>query len=153
VLNARVGRWLLDTFPTWLVALVGVGGFTAASLVGFSLYRRLRLRAPDTGADTMVSSFAARAHTLLGILLVFVIVSLYGSFLDARSDVEEEATNLAQVVRDSRAFPSQARAGLQARAVAYAREVREREWPLMTEGDSSDRALALLDGLYARLAD
>jgi hypothetical protein len=129
----------------------GVGGTVAVATLGFALYRRGRLRAPNVGGDTMVESFAARAETLLGVLLVFVIVSLYGSFQAAREAVATEATGLAQFARDTEAFPPGVGRPLRAGVAAYIREVRGPEWHDMREGRSSPRAVELLDRVYSGL--
>ena len=147
-MNAAIGRWLLNTFPTWILVLLGVGGVVALSVLGFALYKRLYLRAPNWEGDTMVGSFAARAETLLGVLLVFVIVSLYGSFQATRDAVQTEATGLAQFVRDTQAFPPAVGGPLRARVAAYVREVRGPEWHDMREGHTNPRAVALLDDIY-----
>jgi hypothetical protein len=134
-----------------VLVLLGVGGTVAVSMLGFALYRRGRLRAPNVGADTMVESFATRAETLLGVLLVFVIVSLYGSFQSTRESVATEATGLAQFVRDTQAFPPAVGRPLRVRVAAYIREVRGPEWHEMREGRSSPRAVLLLDRIYSVL--
>jgi Protein of unknown function (DUF4239) len=152
-LNAAIGRWLLNTFPTGILVVLGIGGAVAVSVLGFALYKRLYLRSPNTEGDTMVGSFAERAETLLGVLLVFVIVSLYGSFQAARDAVQTEATGLAQFVRDTDAFPPAVGGPLRARVAAYVREVRGPEWHDMREGHTNARAVVLLDRIYDGLTE
>ena len=139
--------------PTWGLALLVVGGFTLTALLGFLLVLRLRFHAPDPSSDTMLSSFAVSAATLLGVLLVFVIVALYQGYAEAKDSVRASATALAQLVRDGRAFPAPVEGAIQCRISAYRSAVIDDEWPLMAEGRSSPQALALLEHLYGAVVN
>jgi len=145
-------RSLVDSVPVWGLVLVFVGGAILFGVLGFGLVRRIGFRSPSTGMDTMVSAFSTRATTLFGILLVFVIVSEYGSFQGAGRRVRTEATGLAEIVRNTQAFPSAAQARIRDAVAAYADEVVHREWPLMADGKESDTASARLDGIQRAIA-
>jgi hypothetical protein len=103
-------RRLVADVPIWGLALLFVGGTVVFAVVGFFVVRATDFRSPSTGADTYVSAFGTRASTLFGILLVFVIVSEYSAYQGAQNTVRTEATNLAEIVRNTESFPAGARA-------------------------------------------
>jgi hypothetical protein len=138
--------------PVWGLALLFIGCAMAVSAGGFWLARRTDFRSPSTGADTYVSAFGTRASTLFGILLVFVIVSEYGSFQGAGKTVRTEATSLAEVIRNTQSFPAGPRARIRSAVAAYGDEVVHNEWPLMEQGEGSDVASDRLDGIQHALA-
>ncbi len=144
-------RTLVSDVPTW--AFVPLRRRRARDLAGgFVLTRRFDFRSPSTGAGTYVSTFGTRASTLFGILLVFVIVSEYGSFQGASRTVRAEATNLAEIVRNTQSVPAGPKERIRVAVVAYADEVVHREWRLMDEGQESDVASSKLDGIQHALA-
>lgn len=128
--------------------LIFIGGAIAFGLLGFVLFGRLGLRSPNTGADTMVSAFSTRATTLFGVLLVFTIVSEFNHVDTASQTAEREATALAQIVRDSQAFPPAVNAEIRRAAGRYGTAVIHREWrTLGSTGQPSTVASNAVDGL------
>jgi len=141
-------RALVSTVPTWGLAIIFIGGTTLLALVGFLLLHRLGLRSPSTGADTMVSAFSGKATALFGILLVFTIMSEFNHVSDAEGTAQREATALAQMVRDSGAFPVDVQASIRAAVAAYANAVVHDEWrELGASGKASEVAAARLGDL------
>jgi hypothetical protein len=144
-------RWLLNTFPVWVLGVVLVGGFVALGLLFLGFLRR---RLPDlvsseqgvVGANAIVIVIG-----MYGILLAFVILSLFESFTAAEENAEREASALAQVRRTSRALPSDVRNEMDSRLGKYVRLVVGREWNLMQEGRSSEEAWITIDRLYETL--
>lgn len=145
-------RTLVSDVPVWGLVLLFVGGAMLVSAGGFYAARRFDFRSPSTGADTYVSAFGTRASTLFGILLVFVIVSEYGSYQGATKTVRDEATGLAEVIRNTQGFPAAARTRIRDAVVAYGDEVVRHEWPLMEQGKESDIASSKLDGIQRAIA-
>jgi hypothetical protein len=145
-------RTLVADVPTWGLALLFVGGAIALAALGFVVVRATDFRSPSTGADTYVSAFGTRASTLFGILLVFVIVSEYSSYQGAQKTVRNEATNLAEIVRNSEAFPAGPRSRIREAVAAYGDEVVGPEWDLMRDGRDSEQASERLDDLQHALA-
>lgn len=129
-----------------------VGGAMLIAVAGFLLTWRLDFRSTSTGADTYVSAFGTRATTLFGILLVFVIVSEYGTYQGATKTVRAEATGLAEIIRNTQAFPSADRQRIREAVASYAGEVIHGEWPLMAEGKESQAASARLDDVQRAIA-
>jgi hypothetical protein len=144
-------RTLVSEVPIWGLAIIFIFGMMALALLGFWLVRRTNFRSPSTGIDTFISAFGTRASTLFGILLVFVIVSEYGSYNDAQKSVRSEATNLAEIVRNTQQFPAAPRGRIREAVGAYGHEVVTREWKLMDEGRHEEAATPLLDGLQHAL--
>lgn len=145
-------RTLVEAVPVWGLALLFVGGVMLISIAGFLVVKKLDFRSPSTGADTYVSAFGTRASTLFGILLVFVIVSEFSSFQNAQKTARTEATNLAEIIRNTQSFPEAPRQRIRSAVVAYGDEVVHREWKLMREGKDSDLASQRLDGIQQAMA-
>jgi Protein of unknown function (DUF4239) len=145
-------RTIVSDVPVWGLVLLFVGGAMLVAAGGFVLTRRYDFRSPSTGADTYVSAFGTRASTLFGILLVFVIVSEYGSFQGATKTVRDEATGLAEIIRNTQKFPTDARDRIRKAVVTYADEVTGHEWPLMEDGQESDLASSRLDDIQRAIA-
>ncbi|MEA2189481.1 MAG: hypothetical protein QOK16_4492 [Solirubrobacteraceae bacterium] len=135
-----MARSLLNTLPTWVLALAGVGGCAALAVAGLLLVRK---RFPELGR-TEINDVAGIAIGVLaavyGIILGFVIVSLYEDFTAAEANVVSEAAQLIQLYEDTRGMPI-ARA-MQDEMRTYVANVRFREFELMKEGRS-----------YAQLGD
>jgi len=135
-----LARSLLNTLPTWVLALAGVGGAAALAVAGLLLVRK---RFPELGR-TEINDVAGIAIGVLaavyGIILGFVIVSLYEDFTAAEANVVSEAAQLIQLYEDTRGMPI-ARA-MQDEIRTYVANVRFREFELMKEGKS-----------YAQLGD
>jgi hypothetical protein len=141
-------RALVNDLPAWLLAVIFIGGWVAFALAGFKLTDRSGLRSPSTGVDTWVSALSNKVNALFGILLVFVIVSEFNHYKDAQRTAEREATALAEIVRDSRAFPPAEQSTLNAAVAAYGNAVVHDEWKeLRDDGRPSGDANALLGDL------
>ena len=145
-------NFLVESLPTWALAFLIVGGTMVLSLVGFLVVVKFHIHAPDHSSDAMASGFVVLTSTLLGVLLVFVVVSLYEEYLSAKDSVRSEATALAQLVRDGWAFPAPVESALDCRIAAYIREVRGNEWALMAKERSSPRALSMVERLYTTVS-
>jgi hypothetical protein len=133
-------RSLLNTLPTWTLALIGVGGCAALGAAGLLLVRK---RFPELGR-TETNDVAGVAIGVLagvyGIILGFVIVSLYDDFTAAEANVVSEAAQLIQLYEDTRGMPIAS--AMEDELRGYVANVRFREFERMREGES-----------YARLGD
>lgn len=145
-------RALVESTTSWELVLLFVGGAIVLSLAAGAPIHALGLRSPSTGADTMVSSFAGRVTTLFGILLVFVIVAEFQTYQDAQSTVQNEATQLASLVRNTQSFPAAPRDRIRAAISRYGNTVVHVEWKLMGSGQESLQASKDLDGIQRALA-
>jgi Protein of unknown function (DUF4239) len=75
--------------------------------------------------------------TAFAVLLAFVVLEAFGSFNDARTGAESEATSLVELSRTSEFFAPADREPLAGRLICYARAVIDDEWPAMETGERS----------------
>lgn len=140
--------------PLWALTILFVGGTAAISMTGFWVFHRSGLRSPDAMMDTMVSAFSGKATALFGILLVFVIVSEFNHFNAAQNTADQEATALAQIVRDTRVFPAADQESVNDAVRGYVRAVTTSEWKsLSDDGAESPAALDALARLQHTVQD
>jgi hypothetical protein len=141
-----VNRWLLNTFATWELALIVVGGLAAVAVAGLVGIRRLLPAIGEGAYNELVSVGVGLLAAVYGIVLAFVIVALYDDYKDAEANVRAESIAVAQLVGDVGAFPQPVEAELVATLARYVEIVRNEEWDLMADGESSDRAgMTLVD--------
>ena len=145
-----MSRWLLNTFPTWGLVLLIVGGFMFAGVGGFLLMRRFVPSLATHSDNRSLSSAFGISSGLFSFVLAFTIGQLYTNFTRANADAKQEATALAQVLRTSEGLPGVG-PELRREALAYAREVRTREWEFMKHGKASVRAWQKIDHMYETL--
>jgi len=146
-----VSRWLLNTFPTWVLALVLIGGFVVVALAGLALVRR-RLPSVIAGDHNeftgMMSGIVAAVY---GVFLAFAIVALYEQFHEASETVQVESAALEKVVRSSGGLDPAVRADLRDAVREYRDAVIGGEWIAMEGGRDSDEAWARVPPLYRAL--
>ena len=90
--------------PDWALFVVIVGGVMVAALAGLFLSRRYLARWRTTAELTVVAAVATMVMTLFALVLAFAVVTLYDQYNAASESVTAEATDLAQIVRDSHTF-------------------------------------------------
>lgn len=148
-----MGRWLLDTFPMWLLGLASVV-VPAALAAGLALLLRRRWSRgaqgefKETGASLLTQTLA-----IYGLVLAFVIVNQYGDFNQTRQDVQTEALNIEDVYRAAQALDPQGRQAVSVAIGQYTRSVVDVEWPALSEGKASPQTSAAFSNLYAVLRD
>jgi hypothetical protein len=145
-----VDRWLLNTFPTWELAFLIVGGFAVAGVGGFLLMRRFVPSLATHAEGRSLSSAFGISSGLFSFVLAFTIGQLYTNFVRANANAKQEATVLAQVVRTSDGLPGIG-VTIRTEALDYAREVRGHEWALMKHGNASLAAWQQIDRMYTTL--
>jgi hypothetical protein len=148
-----VTRWLLNTFTTWQLALVVVGGFVVLGVVGLLLVRRLLPRVAEGPFDDVAGIVAGLVAAVYGIILAFVIVALYEDFKAAESTVRAEATALAQVYENTRALSPEVRVRMSEEVSHYAAAVRGDEWRRMRDGEESPDAWRHIRDMYRVLIE
>lgn len=148
-----VDRWLLNTFPTWL--LVFSCGYLPP-LLTFGVIAAARHRWPDVAAAkyTVVgAALLGQAMGLIGFVLAFVIGNQYNDVVQARKDVQSEALNLEDLYRASLAFEEPAREHMVAAIKAYDLRVVDHEWDALRHGSSDAEATALVTHMYDVMRD
>jgi len=133
-------RWLLNTFPTWALSLLGVGCSATVAAAGLLLVRKrfpglMRAQLNEV-AGIAIGVLAA----IYGIILGFVIVSLYEGFQAAAANVQAASAELIQLYEDTSRLPIAGAMKVELRT--YVADVRFREFPLMRDGRG-----------YARIGD
>jgi uncharacterized protein DUF4239 len=146
-----VDRWLLNTLPTWALALLVVGMAVVIGLGGFLLMRRFVPSLSEHADSRSLSSAFSISSGLFSFVLAFTIGQLYTNFTRANADAKQEASALAQVLRSSAGLPQPLAHTVRLESLAYAREVREHEWHLMRTGKASTQAWQDVNRIYATL--
>jgi amino acid transporter len=142
-----VNRDLLNTFTTWELGLIVVGGFVLLAVAGLLVVRRAGLQ--EAGENDVAGVILGVLAAIYGIVLAFVIVSMYEDFRKTGGDVRTEATALAEVYRDTRGFSPGAAGRIRTAVGDYIYVVQHEEWPAMAHGHESEAAWNALDSLYA----
>ncbi|QES48749.1 hypothetical protein DEJ50_13900 [Streptomyces venezuelae] len=134
--------WLLNHCSTLALGCLIVGGFIALA-VGGSLAARRRFPHLAAGEhNEMVGVALGMFGAIYGIILAFVVVTLWTQLENTQTIVSTEATDLAVVVRSVEVFPQAERARIEQAVGEYAHAVVEIQWPLMRAGEPSYDATA-----------
>jgi hypothetical protein len=146
-----VTRWLLNTFPTWALALVLIASFVLFGVVALTLVRRLLpLRGDHNDLTALVSGVVAAVY---GVFLAFAIVALYEQFHEASEDVHAEAAALEVIVRAGDGLSGRSAPALREAVDAYRDTVVGEEWDAMRDGRDSEAAWDRLDPMYRVVRD
>ncbi len=140
--------WLLNNLSTFVIAVLLVGGLTGLAVAGSGRFPYLAQGEHNEMVGIALGMFGA----IYGIILAFVVVTLWTQLETTQSIIAAEAGDLAAVVRSADAFPAADRARVHAAVGAYAHAVVEVQWPLMREGRPSYEATGTqTHGLYQAL--
>ncbi|WP_189945889.1 bestrophin-like domain [Streptomyces roseolus] len=126
--------WLLNHLSSFTLSLILVGGTVAFAVAGSVLLRRRHPSLADGEHNDMVGVTLGMFGAIYGIILAFVIVTLWTQRESTQTIVAAEATDVALIARDAAAFPPSVRAGLDAALSDYVHAVVEKQWPLMRDG-------------------
>ncbi|MEU6373586.1 DUF4239 domain-containing protein [Streptomyces sp. NPDC046909] len=129
--------WLLNHFSTFTLAVVTVGGTVLLAVGGSVLLRRRYPSLARGEHNDMVGVTLGMFGAIYGIILAFVIVTLWTQVEDTQTIVATEATDAALIARDAAAFPSPVHARLDSALSGYVHAVVEDQWPRMREGRPS----------------
>ncbi|MFJ9646791.1 bestrophin-like domain [Streptomyces sp. NPDC004244] len=144
--------WLLNSCSTLTLGLLMVGGFTGLAVAGSLAARRRFPHLAGGEHNEMVGVALGMFGAIYGIILAFVVVTLWTQLENAQGIVSSEATDLALIVRSAEAFPPEERTRVEQAVGAYVHSVVEVQWPLMREGRPSyDATAQQTRGLYQAL--
>ncbi|MFJ3877879.1 hypothetical protein ACIPW5_10510 [Streptomyces sp. NPDC090077] len=129
--------WLLNHFSTFTLAVVAVGGTVVLAVTGSVLLRRRHPSLARGEHNDMVGVTLGMFGAIYGIILAFVIVTLWTQLEETQSIVASEATSAALITRDAEAFPQPVRARLDTAMSGYVHAVVEDQWPRMRAGNPS----------------
>ncbi len=144
-----MGIWLLNHIPTTVLAVLVVGGSIAWSGLGLIVVRR---RWPQLAAgehNDVAGVMLQVVGAVYGIMLAFVVVSVYASYSDAQHTVRAEASYIAQLGVDTHGLD--VGPAIAAEVGAYVHDVVEDEWPAMATGESSPKVQADLVALFGTM--
>lgn len=85
--------------------------------------------------------------TAFAVLLAFVVLVAFGSFNDARTGAETEATSIVELSRTSEFFAPIDRERFVGRLICYSRAVVSDEWPAMRDGERSPLVQRWVEGM------
>ena len=146
-----MNRYLLNTFTTLELGLMIVGGFVVLAVIGLLLTRRLAPSLQESGENEIAGVILGVLAAIYGIVLAFVIVSLFEDFKKTQGDVRTEASALSKVYRDSQAFSPAEQRKVKTAVGDYIYSVVHDEWPAMSHGHESEKAWADLANIYKAL--
>ena len=140
--------WLLQ-IPAPIVGSLTVIVVVGLSILGLLVFRRLisntRLESAHTASGEV---FFSLAGVLYAVLVAFVVVVVWEQFVDAESAAESEASAIADLLRDSQAFPAAERPQLQQSLIAYARDVIDDEYVRMRRGEAIEQQTEHLTNIW-----
>ncbi|MEU7551658.1 DUF4239 domain-containing protein [Streptomyces sp. NPDC044571] len=134
--------WLLNTLSTFTLGVLLVGGFVALAVIGSLAARRRFPHLAGGEHNEMVGVALGMFGAIYGIILAFVVVTLWTQLENTQTTVATEATDLALVVRSAEAFPAADRARVDRAVGDYVHAVVDIQWPLMRAGHPSYEATA-----------
>jgi hypothetical protein len=146
-----VNRYLLNTFTTLELGLIIVGGFVLLAVIGLLVTRKLIPSLQTTGENEIAGVILGVLAAIYGIVLAFVIVSLFEDFKKTQGDVRTEASAISKVYRDSQAFSPKEAKRVRTAVGDYIYTVVHEEWLAMSHGKESVRAWSDLSNIYAAL--
>ncbi|MFZ3471799.1 DUF4239 domain-containing protein [Streptomyces sp. 4.24] len=114
-----------------------VGAIVLVAVVGSVLARRRFPRLAEGEHNEMVGVVLGVFGAIYGIILAFVVVTLWTQLDHAQTVVSQEATDIALVVRDTRHFPPAERSRIDKAVSGYVHAVVEVQWPRMRSGRPS----------------
>ncbi|WP_435971476.1 DUF4239 domain-containing protein [Streptomyces sp. Qhu_M48] len=129
--------WLLNQLSTFTLAAITVGGTVLVAVAGSVALRRRYPSLARGEHNDMVGVTLGMFGAIYGIILAFVIVTLWTQLDSTQTIVASEATDMALIARDAAAFPPAVRAELDAALSGYVHAVVEDQWPRMRAGQPS----------------
>src|ERR1700752_3680122 len=131
--------WLLQLSPLIVGTLTGTI-FVAVSVLLLVIFRRLVSKTRLENAHNVSGEvFFSLAGVLYAVLVAFVVVVVREQFGDAEKATESEASAIADLLRDSHAFPPADRPQVQQALIAYLEDVRNDEFPRMRRGEAIEQ--------------
>ena len=144
-------RWLLNTFPTWALALILIGGFVVVALLGLAVVRRLFPGVRSGEHNEFAGMMSGVIAAVYGVFLAFAIVALYEQFHEASETIQVESAALEKVARSSDGLAPRTAQQLVDAVRDYRNTVTGEEWLAMEDGEDSEAAWDRLDPLYVAL--
>jgi hypothetical protein len=121
-------------------ALFVIVGGVVVSVLGFVVVHRL-VSVHTRHAHTDVAGFIyAVVGIMYAILLAYVTIGVWQQYDTASSDVDLEATDAYNIYHEADSLPESYRSDLQGIVKDYVQTTMDEEWPLLANGQASQRA-------------
>jgi hypothetical protein len=144
-----VARWVLNTFSTVELVVIGVGGSVLLTIACVLVARRRFPQLADSEFEPVADSLRVVYELIFALILAFVIAAVLDEMGNAESAVASEATSIAELVRANDALPPSVGVKLDAAVDRYVHAVAIDEWKTMKEGNQSPQATSEIEGMYA----
>ncbi|SHH56146.1 Protein of unknown function [Jatrophihabitans endophyticus] len=146
-------RWLLVHVPTWALFVVFGVLLEVGVVLLLRAYRR-RMHPARGNHNEILAVVLSLVVGVYGVLLGFVIVTLWTSFEGAETTVSKEATALAQLARTARSTFDPAEQRVVDDAIRrYVRDLEGTQFPAMERGETPNSGeLAAVYDAVARIA-
>ena len=140
-------------WPTWVVGLLLILVLPTLAVVAQLGIRRTWPSLVEGEHNDVAGFIIAVVGVIYAVLLAFVVIASWESYVSAEAVVGKEASALRSIYRESTAFPLESREQLEDDVRRYATAVIEQEWPAMADGHAGDPAVArVLDEMTVHLA-
>ena len=145
-------RWMYD-LPTWGLASLIVTCFVILALLGLTFtHRRMhRNGAADAMDNGTVGWFFSAVSLLYGLLLGLLTVAAWGSYKQATTIASQEASAIAELYRDSAAYPDTTRDDLRKQLHNYLTVIVTQSWPAQRRGLLPDSETVVLNQFQKQL--
>ena len=131
----------LLSLPLWLFGVVLIVVLPILVVLLQLLIRRSQPALTKGDHNEVAGFIIAVVGVLYAVLLAFVVIVTWENFSAAEGIVNQEASVLRSVDRDTAAFSPQTQDQVHDLVRAYVREVVETEWPAMAAGEPGDPAV------------
>jgi hypothetical protein len=146
---------------TALYGVLVVGGVCLLALAGFELVHRLVPAASRQRHNDVAGFIYAALGVIYAVLLALVVISVWEGYQAADATVEQEANASAEIFWLANRLPEPRGTHIQELVRSYAREVVNKEWPLMAQGRAplmtqtrgTPAGWAIIDDIRASLQD
>jgi hypothetical protein len=149
----NVVQWLDNTFPSWLMGILVIGGGALLTWIAVKIrHRRAKSDTSDASEfdskDDLTGVFVLIVTTMYAVLLAFMIFTVWATYDRGAQASSDEGAALTALARQSVTFPSADRLEIQLAIRAYAESVIRDEWSTMAHGQSSPVSTQLFNHLF-----
>jgi len=133
----------MNTIPTIFLLCLGAA---AVAAVGFLIVHRL-VKIDLDQHQNFLDAMLSIVGTLVSILLGLLVAAALDHYHTLEQNVDNEASNVSEIFRLTFGLPLESRNHIRALCGQYCLEVVNQEWPMMAQGQSSDKVFIV----YAKL--
>src|SRR5215211_3804438 len=119
---------------TIVYGVLVVGGTCLLALAGLELVQRLVPATTRQRHNDVAGFIYAALCVIYAVVLALVVIAVWGEYQAATATVEQETNATAEIFWLGHRLPEPEGSHLQELARSYAREVVEKDWPLMEKG-------------------